>query len=45
MKKLLDDKEDDFKIPNDVPEGFFDVVSKVLNFIEDVDEMKNKLKN
>ena len=42
MKKLADDKNDDFKLPNNVPEVFFDVVSKVLNFIEDVDEIKNK---
>lgn len=38
MKKL----EDDFKLPTDVPEGFFDVVYKVLDFIEDVDETKNE---
>lgn len=41
MNKLIDNEKDDFKLPNDIPEGFFDVVSKVLNFIEDVDEIKN----
>lgn len=40
--KDLDREQNDFKLPNDIPEGFFDVVSKVLNFIEDVDEDKNK---
>lgn len=40
--KDLDGDRNDFKLPNDIPEGFFDVVSKVLNFIEDVDEVKNK---
>lgn len=41
MKKLDYEKNNEFKLPNDIPENFFDVVSKVLNFIEKVDEIKN----
>ena len=42
MEKFVPDKVEDFKIPKDVPEGFFSVVSKLLDFIEDVDEIKNE---
>ncbi len=42
MEKLIDDKNNELKLPKDIPEGFFDIVSKVLNFVEDVDKIKNK---
>lgn len=45
MEKLDGDKNKDLKLPKDVPEGFFDIVSKVLNFIEQVDEIKNEEKS
>ena len=42
MEKLIDGKNNELKLPKDIPEGFFDIVSKVLNFVEDVDKIKNK---
>lgn len=41
MKNLIDDKSEDFNLPKDIPENFFDIVSRVLNFVEDVDKIKN----
>lgn len=41
MEKLNKDKAEDIRLPKDIPEGFFDIVSKVLNFVEEVDEVKN----
>ena len=42
MKSSVDDKNKDLKLPKDIPDSFFDVVSKVLNFVENVDKDKNK---
>ena len=42
MKDLANDKNEDLVLPNDIPKEFFGIVSKVLNFIEDVDKTKNK---
>lgn len=42
MKDLAKDKNEDLKLPDDIPKDFFGIVSKVLNFIEDVDKTKNK---
>ena len=51
MKKLDINNEKDLKLPKDIPEGFFNIVSKLLSFVEVVDEnkstekKKNKKKN
>lgn len=42
MESLDNSKNEDLKLPKDIPEGFFDIVWKVLNFVEEVDEVKNK---
>lgn len=42
MEKPVLEKDHDFKIPKDIPEGFFDIVSDMLSFIENVDHLKNK---
>ena len=42
MKDLQKDKNEDLVLPKDIPKEFFSIVSKVLNFIEDVDKTKNK---
>lgn len=42
MEKLDNDKKEELKLPKDIPEGFFDIVSKLLNFVEEVDEVKTK---
>ncbi len=44
MKDLLEDKDDDLKLPNDIPKDFLGIVFKVLDFIENVDKTKNKNK-
>lgn len=42
MNSLNTKQDDDFKLPKDVPEDFFKLVAKVLDFIEDVDKKKNE---
>ncbi len=42
MEKLDNNRDEDLKLPKDIPKGFFDIVSKVLSFVEEVDEIKNE---